>query len=244
MPRKRLPRIAELMVLRSSLRRCCICFGLNKDLTVKQGQIAHLDRNRANHEVDNLAFMCLPHHDWFDTRPSQSKGALPAEAKRFRNELYAVLLSREKVDDFPDRRETFEMQVVRYTRDGGFDGPETMTLEELFKHTAPLMLVEAHEDALISWLERAFLRQRDIRILGHQPRRATLSNEDFQRVKARLWALGLIRPSEKPHTPGDTNSYWTLTSHGQQYLRTLMTGTADGEHADVIDRLGSVAGKS
>lgn len=81
----------ELQVLLSSRRRCCLCYGLHGDLRVKQGQLAHLDRNPANSSADNLAFMCLEHHDWFDTKPSQSKRATPEEAKHYREKLYDEL---------------------------------------------------------------------------------------------------------------------------------------------------------
>lgn len=75
-------------VLTHSRRRCCICFGLNRDLDVKQGQIAHLDKNRDNHAVDNLAFLCLPHHDQYDSVTSQSKSFRPGEVKVYRDKLY------------------------------------------------------------------------------------------------------------------------------------------------------------
>ena len=68
-----------------------MCFGLHGDLTVTQGQIAHLNGDRSDSSVENLAFMCLPHHDWFDSKPSQSKGGNPEEAKHYRKELYAAL---------------------------------------------------------------------------------------------------------------------------------------------------------
>lgn len=78
----------QARVLTRSRRRCCICFGLSRDLDVKQGQIAHLDKNRGNDAVDNLAFLCLPHHDQYDSVTSQSKSFRPAEVKVYRDELY------------------------------------------------------------------------------------------------------------------------------------------------------------
>jgi hypothetical protein len=61
-----------------SLWRCC----------VKTGQIAHLDHNHNNNEPDNLAFLCLVHHDQYDSKTSQSKGLRENEIKRYRTELY------------------------------------------------------------------------------------------------------------------------------------------------------------
>lgn len=88
MARKALPRDVELEVLRCSRRRCALCFGLNGDAAEKRGQIAHLDRDHSNHSLDNLCFLCLPHHDEYDSRTSQSKGLQPAEVKEYRRALY------------------------------------------------------------------------------------------------------------------------------------------------------------
>ena len=58
---------------------------------MKAGQIAHLDRNNANNNEDNLAFLCLEHHDAFDSRASQRKGFLAVEVAHFRDELYRAI---------------------------------------------------------------------------------------------------------------------------------------------------------
>ena len=76
------------MVLRSSRRRCCVCFGLRRDESVKKGQIAHLDHNPANNDPDNLAWMCLDHHDEYDSKTSQTKSLQTSEVKAYRGELY------------------------------------------------------------------------------------------------------------------------------------------------------------
>ena len=60
-------------VLTKSRRRCCICFGLNRDEEIKKGQIAHRDGNPNNNNIDNLAFLCFDHHDDYDSKTSQSK---------------------------------------------------------------------------------------------------------------------------------------------------------------------------
>lgn len=75
-------------VLEKSGRRCGICYGLHGDSTCKRGQIAHLDHNHQNNKVDNLAFLCLEHHDEYDTRYSQSKSWTIQEVKRYRDSLY------------------------------------------------------------------------------------------------------------------------------------------------------------
>lgn len=76
-------------MLVQSRRRCCVCYGLKRDDSVKKGQIAHLDHDRNNNTLRNLTFLCLEHHDEYDTRTSQSKGLTRAEIERYRRELEA-----------------------------------------------------------------------------------------------------------------------------------------------------------
>lgn len=86
--RKQIPKSIEAEVLVKSRRRCCICFGLNRDEDVKKGQVAHLDKNSSNNAYDNLAFLCFHHHDEYDSKTSQSKNLTIPEVKKYRNELY------------------------------------------------------------------------------------------------------------------------------------------------------------
>jgi hypothetical protein len=72
-------------------RRCCVCFGLNADRREKKGQVAHLDGDPSNNSLDNLAFLCLEHHDQYDSRTSQSKGLTIDEVKKYRDELRAFV---------------------------------------------------------------------------------------------------------------------------------------------------------
>jgi hypothetical protein len=60
---------------------------LENDFEIKKGQIAHLDRNPSNSKLGNLCFLCLQHHDEYDTKQSQSKGYKPSEIKRYINRL-------------------------------------------------------------------------------------------------------------------------------------------------------------
>jgi len=89
--RKPIPDEVQADVLTRSRRRCCICFGLRQDLTEMRGQIAHLDRDPANNEPDNLAFLCLDHHDRYDGRTSQIKGLMLPEVKLYRMALYEAI---------------------------------------------------------------------------------------------------------------------------------------------------------
>jgi hypothetical protein len=85
--RKKVPDTVQAEVLAQCRRRCCLCYGLNRDLKTKKGQIAHLDGDRNNNRIENLVFLCLEHHDEYDSRTSQSKGFLQPEIERFREEL-------------------------------------------------------------------------------------------------------------------------------------------------------------
>lgn len=89
--RKTTPSEIETRVLVSSGRRCCLCFGLRGDFDEKQGQIAHLDRDPSNFEFDNLAYLCLDHHDIYDSRTSQSKGMTINEVEEHRTQLYQAI---------------------------------------------------------------------------------------------------------------------------------------------------------
>ena len=86
-PRKKIPNLTQAEVLVQSRRRCCLCFGLNRDDALKKGQIAHLDGDINNNSIENLAFLCFEHHDEYDSRTSQSKGLVRAEIERYREEL-------------------------------------------------------------------------------------------------------------------------------------------------------------
>lgn len=68
-----------------------MCFGLSRDLDLKAGQIAHIDKKNSNNSEDNLAFLCLKHHDEYDSTTSQRKNVTPVELKSFRDELHAAV---------------------------------------------------------------------------------------------------------------------------------------------------------
>jgi hypothetical protein len=108
--RKQTPKDTEADVLERSGRGCCVCLALNADFEVKSGQIAHLDGDSSNSEFDNLCFLCLAHHDDYDTKRSQSKGLTITEVKRYRADLYdAVAIMRENFQyagNFPTGTDT------------------------------------------------------------------------------------------------------------------------------------------
>lgn len=84
----------EAEVLLKSGRRCCLCYGLHLDFDVKRGQLAHINRDSSNSQMDNLAFLCLEHHDLYDSRTSQSKGFSETELRQYRAMLYEYVGNR------------------------------------------------------------------------------------------------------------------------------------------------------
>ena len=88
MARKSIPSYVESSVLTASARRCAFCYGINHDYSVKAGQIAHIDQDASNPSFENLAWLCLEHHDRYDGKTSQSKGLTRKELEEYREELY------------------------------------------------------------------------------------------------------------------------------------------------------------
>lgn len=85
--RKGIPPSVIADVLATSRRRCCMCFSLSNDASEKRGQIAHLDKDASNSSRENLVFLCLDHHDLYDSRTSQSKGITIDEVRQYRAQL-------------------------------------------------------------------------------------------------------------------------------------------------------------
>lgn len=89
--RRAIPTDTQTAILVRSRRRCCLCFGLERTLDIVPGQLAHVDRDPSNHALENLAFLCLRHHDAYDSRTRQSKNITAAELVRYRDDLYLVM---------------------------------------------------------------------------------------------------------------------------------------------------------
>jgi hypothetical protein len=68
-----------------------MCFGLRGELTVKEGQLAHLDRNPAHSNAENLAFLCQDCHSVYDKKSNRVLGFTPDEVRHYRDRLYAAL---------------------------------------------------------------------------------------------------------------------------------------------------------
>lgn len=125
MARKPIPPSSQTKVLLQARRRCCICFGLNRDTSIRQGQIAHLDGNASNNVEDNLAFLCFDHHDQYDSSTRQSKNFTPLEVKHFRAELHtAISLEFNAPILFGETQGTVDFISGHYIRAGEYESAE------------------------------------------------------------------------------------------------------------------------
>jgi hypothetical protein len=89
--RKKTPPSTELDVLTRTARRCALCFGLEGDLSRKKGQIAHIDHDPSNTDPGNLVFLCLDHHDEYDSTTRFAKGVTELELKAYQSVLVVAI---------------------------------------------------------------------------------------------------------------------------------------------------------
>jgi hypothetical protein len=99
--RRKIPKEIEEKVLIRSRRKCCLCVYLNRDKSVKPVQIAHIDHDRNNNELDNLVALCLNHHDAYDSKRSQSKNYTQSEIKHYRDKLDQLIYENDQGLKFP-----------------------------------------------------------------------------------------------------------------------------------------------
>lgn len=92
-----IPKETETEVLTLSRRRCVFCFGLENNLDVQAGQLAHVDDDPSNNKLENLAWLCLRHHDQYDSTTRQSKGLTPHELRVHRKRLYDSMIFKDKL---------------------------------------------------------------------------------------------------------------------------------------------------
>lgn len=87
LPRRSVPEATRTAIFTASRRRCCLCVFIDGDSESQRGQIAHIDRDRTNNAESNLVFLCLRHHDEYDSKTSQSARWTPAELRKYRDLL-------------------------------------------------------------------------------------------------------------------------------------------------------------
>ena len=94
MPRKHWPVDVRDNILTKSRRICAFCFYFENDSQTKtRGQIAHIDRDPTNAELENGAFLCKDHHDEYDMKSAQSQRLSPAELKQAQTNVYDLVAS-------------------------------------------------------------------------------------------------------------------------------------------------------
>ena len=98
----------QVEVLTQCARRCALCYGVDDDFSEKQGQIAHLDKDRSNSALPNLAFLCFNHHDRFDGVTSQSKGYKASEIVHYQKLLHQRVEERFSRAERIERESTIE----------------------------------------------------------------------------------------------------------------------------------------
>ena len=91
--RRTIPGAIQQQVLVASRRRCCLCYYVRNITNERKGQIAHLSGDPSSVSFDDLVFLCLDHHDEFDSTTSQAKGLTSDEVRHYRDELYQALAS-------------------------------------------------------------------------------------------------------------------------------------------------------
>lgn len=126
-PRKKIPKAVEAELLLSCRRRCCLCYYLNENVkTTLNGQIAHIDHDPSNNDLNNLAYLCLEHHEQYDSRTSQTKKITASELHKAKN----------KLSDYIDRclssdKDSCERVVI--TIDGDFESFNNEECEKLLQ---------------------------------------------------------------------------------------------------------------
>jgi len=61
------------------------------DASEQKGQLAHLDKDRSNNTIDNFVYLCIPHHDTYDSTTSQSKNLTEHEVRLHQAKLHQAV---------------------------------------------------------------------------------------------------------------------------------------------------------
>ena len=104
-----------------------MCVYLNHDSSVKHLQIAHIDDDRANNDLDNLILLCPDHHIEIHQKNPISKGFSPEEIKHYRNSLYENIsaiveagTSNLQISSSEDAKIQLKQEIVRSFEVGDF----------------------------------------------------------------------------------------------------------------------------
>jgi hypothetical protein len=107
------PSPVEAHVLMASARRCALCFGFDGNLERQKGQIAHIDQDRTNADEANLVYLCLVHHDEYDSRTSQVKGITAGELRGYKERLISAISSGQHLLTKPQSPDIARSEAIR-----------------------------------------------------------------------------------------------------------------------------------
>lgn len=110
---------------------CCVCREKGRSV-----QIHHIDEDPSNHSCENLAVLCLEHHEQTHIRGGFGRKLLADEATQYRDDWLARVKSR--------RREADRIAAMKMT---GIDTPPATTREE-----ATALKIPA-DQALVAYVE-------------------------------------------------------------------------------------------
>jgi len=190
--RKKISPKTQTEVLLSSRRRCAICYGLFGNTEEKKGQIAHFDRDNSNNSLENLVFLCLEHHDQYDSRTSQSKGLTIEEVKKFRAQLYdyvatnlpASTMPTEEVVDMEIRDDSFQSDFTQKSQQSQFSAISKLAKEIGISEKQLAEDLEA-VSILAQKVDEAGLSRTQMRILA-----LIVENVDYSEVPRRVVESG------------------------------------------------------
>ncbi|NDJ75159.1 MAG: hypothetical protein GYB65_02780 [Chloroflexi bacterium] len=119
MVRQPVPKNIQDELLFRSGKRCCICFGLNNDLSVKTyGQIAHLNKNTTYNDLDNLAYLCPDHYGIHETGDLSAPRLTIGQVKHYRAALYAAMEQQRRRATWPEGMSVPLLDCVNVNGDG------------------------------------------------------------------------------------------------------------------------------
>lgn len=90
MTRKAIAPVVQADIVIKSRRRCALCVFLDSNDSERPGQIAHLNGDHSDNRFENLVWLCLEHHDKFDSKTSQTKNYTQIEVRNYRDRLYQM----------------------------------------------------------------------------------------------------------------------------------------------------------
>jgi hypothetical protein len=201
-PRTKISTDVELNVLVKSRRRCALCYAFQNSVDQVKGQIAHINHNRSDNRECNLAFLCIPHHDEYDSKTSQSKNITQAELVHWKSKLEEVMAFEGKsgvagckiVIDLPTIPSGTELDEIMTAIRRSSLMENQMTLKAVTKGSV-ILDVEMDSSDLAKLL-RAFHHSnlQELRVVDVQP---TIHFLAPSKVFSRYWGkLGLFTENE------------------------------------------------